>query len=117
MISYQSFVAMFPEFSDRVQSEVEAVVAQTLIETSEYEGLHDLVLQQQALALHVAHNLELADRAKGEGKYGPVKSLASNNDKVEYAVNPSGSQSLDSTDYGVRLQVVIRRAQTIFAVR
>ena len=115
MIPYLQFVAFFPEFSSLSQSTVENAIAQTEAEVNYYEGLHDPALQQQAVMLHTAHNLTLSGWA-AEGKAGPVKSLASNNDKIDFAVNPDVGLSMDSTQYGVRLQNLLRRASTIFAV-
>lgn len=115
MLTYSHFIQSCPQFKSQEQATVEQAIAQTLIEVSNYEGLADPALQQQALMLHVAHNLTLNEWAV-EGKSGPVKSLSSNNDKVEFAVNPYTGLGLESTNYGVRLQALLRRANTVFAV-
>lgn len=115
MLTYSQFISGFSQFSAQDQATVEQAIAQTLIEVSEYEGLGDSALQQQALMLHVAHNLTLSGWA-AEGKSGPVKSLSSNNDKIEFAVNPYAGLGLESTNYGARLQALLRRANTVFAI-
>lgn len=115
MLIYSQFISSFPHFSAQDQATVEQAIAQTLIEVSEYEGLGNSALQEQALMLHVAHNLTLNEWA-AEGKSGPVKSLSSNNDKIEFAVSPYAGSSLESTNYGMRLQALLRRANTVFVI-
>lgn len=116
MIAYPLFIAQFPEFSDRDPATVDQAIAAVLVETNGYEGLGSIPLQQQALMLHVAHNLTAAGWAM-EGKPGPIKSVRSNNDSMEFAVNPYAGFGLESTSYGTRLTALLRRANTVFVVR
>lgn len=115
MITYAQFIASYPEFRTTEQMVVENAIAQVQIESDNYDGLGKPELQQQAIALHVAHNLKLGKWSE-EDKPGPVKSLRSNNDQIEFAVSPELGFSLGSTQYGMRLQALLRRANTIFAV-
>lgn len=115
MISVADFKIQFPEFADRDPVMIDQTIAAVLVETNSYEGLGDLQGQRLALMLHVAHNLTTAGWAL-DGKPGPVKSVRSNNDALEFAVNPYTGYSMDATSYGTRLNALLRRANTVFVV-
>lgn len=114
MINSQMLASRFPQFSHIDPALIESAIADVEIETNFYAGLGSLALQQQALLLHLAHNLTLIQWAV-EGKPGVVKAVRSNNDSMEFAVNNAG-YGLESTAYGVRLCALLRRANTVFAV-
>lgn len=110
-----TFLAMFPEFGDLSQQQVGVTITQAITETGNYSGLRDLGLQQQAIGLYVAHLL-MWSRLQTRGYTAAVSKIASNNDSVEFAINPNTGLSLESTMYGARLQNLLRQYNTILAV-
>ena len=115
MITYSQFIEYLPEFSAQDRTLVERAIALLEVEVNEYEGLNKSELQGLAIMLHVAHNLTVSSWAS-EGKSGAVKALASNNDRIEFAVSPYAGMNFESTSYGIRLVALLRRANTVFMV-
>ncbi|MGL6342714.1 MAG: DUF4054 domain-containing protein [Waterburya sp.] len=109
------FLDLFPEFSQTDFGSIEATLISTAIESSEYAGLPE-DLQEMALALHVAHYLELAKGVSdAQNKGQRVKRYKSKHDEIEYQqANSSTPYSLDSTSYGVRLQKLLASVYVSF---
>lgn len=104
-MDYSNFIDYFPEFESIDESIVSASIRNTVIECNGYAGINTLSVREYAIALHSAHNLTIEQHIQSGQPY-PIKSVASKNDKIEYAVGKSGYE-LGTTIYGTRLQALI----------
>ena len=103
-INYDTFVTRFPEFLSYDEDIVTAAIDNTVLEISFY-GFSD-ERKEQAYFLAIAHYLTLS-YTSDPLLLGVLKSLETNNDKIEYAVNNVDMSSWLSTQYGQRLDKMI----------
>lgn len=106
----ERFLELFPEFSEETEPQLLAVILQVQAESGGYLGLN-LEQREIALSLHIAHELKLGQYL-ANGYPTVPKSEKSNNDSVTYN-SPDPNNSLATTNYGVRLQRIIKNSMPV----
>jgi hypothetical protein len=108
-IDYNFFIDKFPEFESIDSDIVSKLIENTLIELN-YEYIES-PQKEQAYCLAIAHYLFLSENLSSENvdplKFGQLKTVETQNNKVEFAVNSSDLGSWLSTTYGQRLKRIL----------
>ena len=103
-IDYSVFIDKFPEFESSDSDIVSKLIENTLIEL-DYEYIES-PQKEQAYCLAIAHYLFLSENTDPL-KFGNLKTVETQNNKVELAVSSTDIGSWLSTTYGQRLKTNI----------
>lgn len=113
-LSYSNYISLFPEFGSKNQSEVEAEIKRSRLQSNDYKGVLNEDQREYAVFLLVSHNLTLRDRAVSSTQPFAdrgLKKISSRYDSVEFSEESQGFKQ-GSTIYGQQLQQLLEGVLT-----